>query len=348
MKLLAALLLSLILFTWIAEPASASSRSIQKKVLQILNSKARQITASPSRLWNYAHWSSEHSRYEWSNRLFIMVLNHKNSTYDKHEIYLNIARNYFQMKMFKSALMYYNKVPKTSELWLMAVEERAWSKVRLGQYDQALADTATLLSPVFSHISSPETHYLYGYINLAVCNYKNVFKNTELFKKRHVARISALEKFQSRQARGWVQGLTQKIAEKGVQEGLDRDSLALFPRFFYKYKKIRDLLRKVESSKKASLAEILQMETLLAAYARYDLNEYRIVIKKLQLIEADVIQRIHIDETLLGQRRWNSQEKQVDPYALKFPFDEEDVWVDELDNYDVRAKSCPKIMEAKL
>ena len=95
--------------------------------------------------------------------------------------------------MFNKSLEYYNKVPKSSDLWIVSVEERAWARVRLGQFNKALSDAATLRSPVFKHISSPETHYLNGYINLAICDYKAVFKNTEIFKKHHSSKILSLE-----------------------------------------------------------------------------------------------------------------------------------------------------------
>lgn len=350
MRWIWSLILALAVFTWASEKAEArtQNRSIQKKVVQLLNSKGRQMSSSPNRIWNYAHWSAENNQFSWSNRLFVVLLNRQDSRYDRYEIYMNIGRNYYQMKMFKSALHYFKKVPKSSDLWYLSVEERAWAKVRMGQFDRALADAATLLSPVFRHISTPETHYLYGYINLAICNYKNVFKNTSLFKKRHTTRIAALESLQKRNGDAWVSPFLSAVAQNGLEESLTKTVIGKMPRYFYRYQTLKKTLARIEARKKFSISDYRKVESQLARMATWDLQDYRVVIKKLQLIEADVIQRIHVDETLLGKRNWISPERETDPYALKFPFDEEDVWVDELDNYDVQAKSCPKLMEASL
>lgn len=79
------------------------------------------------------------------------------------------------------------------------------------------------------------------------------------------------------------------------------------------------------------------------AVARLRLRETSETIQKLNLVEAEVIQRLYIDEN--GQRKDGAPPKIAkDSDQLSFPMDSEmdskEVWLDEVDNYRVSVKGC--------
>lgn len=78
--------------------------------------------------------------------------------------------------------------------------------------------------------------------------------------------------------------------------------------------------------------------------AQHRLAETRETIQKLNLLEAEAIQRLYIDES--GKRLPGSPPKIVkEADQLSFPMDPEtdakEVWVDEVDDYRVSVKGCP-------
>ncbi len=78
--------------------------------------------------------------------------------------------------------------------------------------------------------------------------------------------------------------------------------------------------------------------------SRVRLDDTRETIQKLNLLEAEAIQRVFIDES--GKRTSGSVPKIVKgPDQLSFPIDPDtdgkEVWVDEVDDYQVTVKGCP-------
>ncbi len=198
------------------------------------------------------------------------------------DIALLKGRILFNRGLYEKALAQYNKIPKSSELWLTSVEERAWTKFHLGKNNEAIADSHTLMSPLFQSSVSPEAFYFSAFVAHQVCDFTRVFKVIEIFKSESRQKIKTLE---------------QSVASQPT------------------------------------------------AKSHWQLQHYSEVIKKLHLIEADSIQRIYLDKQLAGQRLQAGQVKGAGPDDLQFPFDEEDVWIDEIDQLQVDAKTCPTLLK---
>ena len=71
------------------------------------------------------------------------------------------------------------------------------------------------------------------------------------------------------------------------------------------------------------------------------------MIRKLHIVEAEVIQRLHLDENLKGKRAKRENPVPRSSDILTFPVTKE-VWLDELDSYHAEVKDCPKIERASL
>jgi hypothetical protein len=80
----------------------------------------------------------------------------------------------------------------------------------------------------------------------------------------------------------------------------------------------------------------------LRKLAQIDTEEYRVTINKLQIVEAEVIERLYVDERLKGKRKDVSVAKD-DANTLSFPYSDKEVWMDELDHYHSTVKDCPAL-----
>jgi len=329
------------------------------KIRSVVVSKTRLIRTPLLSLAAMADWSERHNHSSWAITLLNELKNRNSNLFKSDEMSLRIGRIYYQMHLWKKSLLAYKKVPTSSDLWITSVEERTWAKLRAGLYNQALADVVTLQSPIFSRVVSPEAYFVSAYAKHAVCDYKSVFKVSERFKKNSRHRIEHLELLSSGGKSKYVDQLLKSIMHLSLEDTLDEDLLYYLPQFFYKDIKIKKLLAqnikrtqsKVSSSNKSialvylSTNDRKKLNILFAKLAQRDLNQYSDVIQNLHLIEADAIQRLFMDKNLQKQPQWITK-KEISDDLLVFAVDPEDVWLDEIDKYDVKSKSCPTTFKA--
>lgn len=197
----------------------------------------------------------------------------------KDDIALAQGRILFNQGEYAKSYKAYKKISKNSENWLASVEERAWALIYLGKANQALADSHTLMSPLFRKVVSPEAYFLSAFAAYQVCDFTRVFKIIDQFKKVSRKKIMNLESGQ---------------------------------------------------------------QTRHSRKAHWELEHYSDVIQHLSLVEADSIQRMYLDKSLQGQRGQAGPEQKVGKYDLQFPYEENDVWIDEIDQLQVNAKNCPQ------
>ena len=89
-----------------------------------------------------------------------------------------------------------------------------------------------------------------------------------------------------------------------------------------------------------------QIISRLQAMARTELSAYHVVIEKLHLIEAEVIQRMYLASNIKADKDGNKKFVKTDK-TLIFPYSDE-LWIDEVDSYHSQVKSCPRLKEATL
>ena len=92
------------------------------------------------------------------------------------------ARKAFDKAQYSRALSLYNEIPKSANDWLPAVEERGWSYFRQDDFEKALAQTKTLLSPQFIEIIDTEAFFLQSLSQLRICDYEGILETHRLFK----------------------------------------------------------------------------------------------------------------------------------------------------------------------
>lgn len=87
-------------------------------------------------------------------------------------------------------------------------------------------------------------------------------------------------------------------------------------------------------------------ERLKAPSTSLDLKEFKQIVHKLNLIEAEAIQRLYLDKSLKAARP-KKETKTQGADVLVFPYTDE-LWIDEVDSYQAEVKKCPELQEAQL
>jgi tetratricopeptide (TPR) repeat protein len=284
------------------------------------------------------------------------------------------GRVLYQKGELDAAMNAFLEVPKSSSLWIETVEERAWTSLRKDDYDKALGETITLLSPALAPLVGPESYYLANLMALKVCDYPRIFKNSEIFKKRHSERLAALQELAKTGTDKHMIGLFERFDKNGVSVESAGPLVEWMPRAAFrdsKFLRFMETRRQwmAEGKKAGEFGDVLGSSQILAripqdaqmiadrlkqlAFARVrtlageEIKEYRHNLNRMHIIEGEVIQRLAVDESLKGQRsKLAKVEDQGD--VLVFPYNSDEVWFDELDNYKARVKDCPTLKGASL
>lgn len=304
----------------------------------------------------------------------LRALEQTNISEDKIEVQL--ARILFQRGKLQDSIDSYSKIPKSSEFWLDAIEERAWAYLRMNNYDKARSDITTLLAPTFKDYASAEVYVLAAITNLKICDYPQILKDSKLFKDRHISRIQELESLAKNGSNTHIQQILEKMDQTGADLSAAAGKLASLPRmalrsvdFVQSTNTRSQLLRELNQAHAlnnrlevmggfSSLKKLVswaqrKSQTLrtsalreVKALAAQEVKEYRVMVNKLKLAEVEVIHRLNVDDSLKGKRsELGSVSHGRD--VLVFPYEDE-VWIDELDNYQARVKDCPTTKGASL
>jgi hypothetical protein len=240
------------------------------------------------------------------------------------------ARQLFEMKKFNEALIEYNKIPQKSDRYLLALEEKAWTYIHLDQYDKALAAARTLTSPALSGLTTTEPFLLKAIVQLKICDYVGVFQTLNEFKTQKKEQIIAIQDL-AKKRQNTVSRLT---LEKWMQNTDDwknlGPALAQMPQLFYKDKIM------LLSAKQKSMSKL---EKRLQELAIIENNENHRILQKLNLIEVEGVQRVHI-ASQFNDKQGETLEKNKDD--LVFKDSKDDLWLDELDSYQATIDRCQK------
>jgi hypothetical protein len=278
------------------------------------------------------------------------------------------ARDLYAKGNYDEARMAYNEVSKSSGYWLQAVEERAWSYFRQDQFDNALAQTKTLLSIQFSDFVNPEAYFLQALTQLKTCDYKDLFATNSMFKEKQKARLVEI----------------QNLSESGMNEAFKNVIIAAnsfpmkfadagsnanhLPHLFYKDIELQRQLMRYKLSERAlsvlksnaDVPSVLQdsfektrneasvaLKSRMKKLAQQETEDSFKIVQKINLVEVEAIQRLHVDVDL--DKKLFKKDKFKDTNSDQLVFvDDGRPWIDELDKYEVRSKACPQNIRRKM
>ncbi|WP_413944530.1 hypothetical protein [Bdellovibrio sp. HCB-162] len=278
---------------------------------------------------------------------------------------LKKARSQFAKGQFDEAISTYNEIPRGNTYWLSAVEEKGWAYFRQENYEKALAQTKTLLAPQFAEVSNSEAFLLQSLTQLKICDYKGVFETHQIFKEKQKNRIMEVQNLAKS---GWNDSLAQ-VLRKADQFPLTLDdmgdSVQRLPLMIYKDVEFQKQALRFKASQramelvgsdyprvKASLDKINQeafrsLKDRVQELAQEETNENFKIIQKLNLVEVEAIQRVHTDMNMAEELYKKGKFQEVTDDKLVF-MDDGRPWIDELDKFEVAAKTCAKGIRRKM
>lgn len=315
-------------------------------------------------LWQIATRAPQIEDTDSALRALKMLKESDQSIIGQDLISLTQARVLYQKGDLDGALTAFHQIPKSSSLWVESVEERGWAHLRREDYDKAVSETVTLLSPALAPLVGPESYFLANLTSLKICDYPRIFKTSDLFKKRHRNRLQEMQELAKHGTNKSMSPLMLRLQQNGVSiegagplvESLPRAALrdARFVRFMESRRHLLNESQRTSDPKLAGAAKT-QADKLkqlaigrLRTLAQTEVKEYRTILNKLHIVEAEVIQRLHMDDNLKGERSKLTKNEDVGADVLVFPYEGDEVWFDELDNYKARVKDCPTLKGASL
>lgn len=278
-------------------------------------------------------------------------------------LHMTQARGYYQSGQLQKAIYEYDKVKKSSDYWLESLEEKAWAYLRLDEPDKTLAQLKTVLAPVFTPQVGAEPYFLQSFAQLKICNYAGASQTLGEFKSLLRDRIASLQDLANTgKNRSWdkFSSIFSNVDLKWENLGSDVHYL---PRNFHRDLYLKEYLaryRGLQTEKHilttkfnqnnefaGEIADIYELssqsikkaQNRLSFLAKQELNDVSKIIQKMHIVEAEIIQQIHLSEKNVSVKPAKQPlVKSAD--KLQFPVTTE-VWMDELDNYEVNINNCP-------
>ena len=243
---------------------------------------------------------------------------------------MTLARAQYQAGQLAAAEATYNLIDKSSDRWVQAVEERAHAKAKSGEYNRAIADLTTLMSPVFEKNLGPEPYFIQALTYYRLCQYNKVIETLEKFKANIKPKAAALISVANGEANEKIVQAARLINEKGLSAISYAKLAPELPTNFHLDFKAQELLKNPGAA----------LNKRVAVLAKQDLEEISQVTRKLHLVEAQLMQQLHIAEKSSDDGRKKIGKFKSESGQLVFPYNGE-VWLDEVDQYQVTSESCP-------
>jgi len=292
------------------------------------------------------------------------LLDSNQTVIGRDEVVMAAARMLYQDNKLDLAMKYYDQIPKSSDYWLEALEEKAWIFARLNNFERSLGEMKTVLSPAFSAQVGPESYFLATLANLRECDYATIFQILRDFKARNQTRLIEIQKLAETGHNKTSDAQIIKL-EKGVSSWADLGSdLDKVPRFVNR----DETLSRAIARQRMAHAQLAQVRTLSSQFLYYekflpfasetsqvmeravpgrlkklaqdDLAEFKKNLVKLQLIDAEAVHRMHVGQTYALKVKGKTEVPKVKD-SMEFPFEDKEVWLDEVGHYQAQTKGCP-------
>ena len=241
------------------------------------------------------------------------------------------ARTQYASGNIKKSIDLYTQITPQSDFWLESIEERAWGWTRLNEYENALADLQSITSPVWSTQVGPETYMLSSFVSLKMCDYKEVLNKINTFKKRMLFRVENLEKLDQQPLSKEFTKLIPAMKASKLSLVELGNKAEIFPRYFFRDNELVKALQKDDMNSVADRMKKLAQE---------DLKEIATNLKKMKIIEVEMMQNVLMADKPKKNTGDLNFSKVDRNQKLIFPVTDDEVWMDEVGQYQVRAQKC--------
>lgn len=359
-----------------AKTAKVLTETPEVEVLKKLSAAAATGSKEKSQLdWQLVIAYSLNDQADQAAKLLANLMKAPVTPVSKDLMQITAARLLFQNGYFDASVKYYEKISKNSDYWTEAQEEMGWAYIRKGEPNNALALSESLVVSGMNYQVSPEAFFVRSLSQLKICDYSGVTETLALFPKRFKERTKVLSATSTEPATSSVdQGLALLKNKKIAFKDLGRNAQTLPRRFAHDERLYRFVQAQKHLENEAQMAEKLYAKSLAltglqgsfeklkqntlqraqmaktSAYGRVkelaleEVRETKEILRKLHIVEAEVIQQASLAEKIAKNAKGNEEKKGLTGYkgtaeAIRFPAEDE-VWFDEISNYRVDVKKA--------
>ena len=352
---------------------SVTDRKALSKLYSTLpaDSSARSLVA-----WQLVAALGADNQVEEAAKILAPLMKAKTPPVSQELMDLTAARLLFQRGQFSSAIKYYEKVGKDSEYWTDAQEETAWAYIRKGEPENALGVSQSLVTPGMAEQGRAESFFVHTLAQLKICDYSGVLRSLEAFPKIFKPRSETLARLSTSAGLPEIKkAVGQMMASAQVNRAALAAEAAHLPRLVTRDRRLLEYVQAGKGlSSEAQAADLVYAKSLaltgLQGYfdklrqtsaqraqkavsaaenrvrelAVRENAEIKAVLRKLHIIEAEVIQQISVADRVVDKTRAVAIQKKGVTGAkgrdtVEFPAEEE-VWFDEIGNYRVNVKKA--------
>lgn len=261
----------------------------------------------------------------------------------KDSIDITAARMLYQAGAYDGAISYYQKIPKSSDYWILAQEETAWAYLKKGEPQNALAKGMTITNPVFKGWAGPEAFLVTAIASLRVCDYPEVVSVLERFATVFRSRLKTLNSIAGGEvSTPAIESMKSEIrksenkrfklvdagprvhevpnlmmSNRPLREWLKADVIlevetAKAEELFSKSMAFSGLQGEFEAIKKKLMTKKLQnlklVENMIQTLARNEAEQIKQTLAKMHIVEAELLTHISLADRLLAGNAIKEQE----------------------------------------
>lgn len=301
----------------------------------------------------------------------------KNNPINSDLMTLTAGRLLYQNGFLDAAVKYYKKISKKSDYWFVAQEEMAWAYMRKGEPQNAIAQTKTLIYPMFKGFVGIESYLLDAFVRLKVCDYPGVISTVKAIKPQFADHLLAIEKLVQEPRQPASETLAKALIEGPVSIDKLGKAAHMLPmasskdevlNYLMKAQKVLDVEAQVAEQLFANSLTFGNLqgafETLknqiktraqlnqgsyyqrIQELAKVEFEDSKQVIQRLHIVEVEMIQQVEAASKIMGKIGSGEFKKGTTgadgKYTMSYLIDKE-VWFDELSNFNVDIKNgCAK------
>lgn len=165
---------------------------------------------------------------------------------------LNLARLFFEAKLYKEAVALYRTIDSGSELFYESLSEQGWAFFLAGHPNRALGAEYGASSPFFALQFQPDLYFLRASVNYWLCDFKTALKDIQSFvvhtkedavflRKWSIENISSGNEYRELIKKAY------RISE-GLAQGVSAKNSLLGPRALHSVEKNKSLMEFVKSA----------------------------------------------------------------------------------------------------
>jgi tetratricopeptide (TPR) repeat protein len=285
--------------------------------------------------WNLALGYLRLDQNHEAAKLISALLKDENSPVSQDSLNMTAARMLYQAGSFDGAISFYQKIPKKSDLWIIAQEELAWSYLRKGEAQNALAIGMTITQPVFKGWAGPEAYLVTAIASLRVCDYPEVVNVLDRFSTAFKSRVVKLSQIangdlSSEDVQSLIQDIRKQpakgleltqvgtrihqvpvlmVTNRSIREWLKSDvalenEMAQAEKLYAKSMSLTGLqghfdhLKNQVALKKAQ--NMKQINNLIQSLAKNEVEHIKQTLAKMHIIEAELLTHVSLADRLLS------------------------------------------------